>query len=179
MRWARVAACGESAGGAAWACRASASVFAAVRARAPEAPICFKNDRLVLSLHSMGVLLDAINCRRRFHAVLRRGKYNRRDERVRVPAAIDSAAAVMKEAAAMSAAARVMSAAGHFGLLGSLGHFGGFVGIVLALLAVAAAEHVGAAGLFLFGVGLLIAAAARAGALARIGTIGVGAVRIV
>src|SRR5580658_3594354 len=60
MRWAREAAWAASAGEADWAGVAMASVFAAVRASAPAAPICFKNDLLVLSLHSMIGSVDAM-----------------------------------------------------------------------------------------------------------------------
>jgi hypothetical protein len=39
----------------------NASAFAAVRAKALAAPICFKNDRLEFSFISMSVCLSALN----------------------------------------------------------------------------------------------------------------------
>src|SRR5580658_3458377 len=54
MRWARVAASGDAAGWVAWRPGgAMASAFAAVSARADAALICFRKDRLELSLHCM------------------------------------------------------------------------------------------------------------------------------
>jgi hypothetical protein len=57
IRCARVAASAVSMGEATCgAVDAIASLFAALRAKAPAAPICFKNDRLELSLHSIVLL---------------------------------------------------------------------------------------------------------------------------
>src|ERR1035438_4162827 len=81
IRAARVAACLDGAGAAGVCppagespCNANALVSAAVRAKAPAAPSCFKNDRLVFSFQSMGVSL-LVKLATGFGADSRRGEY--------------------------------------------------------------------------------------------------------